>query len=153
MGWARGSGYHTSNTEYFNETGKHTVFHTNAQEFKTDSIRGDQNKSKVITTISGYFIPKYDTGTLGVTQATAVIITNQLVEFQALLETKLYQYVINKIARQQGWINLSLLKELALPPLKTSYTDTELFDYFELDQLERNLILNSKLSTSNQIDK
>jgi len=141
MGWRRGSGYHTSNDDLFTDDGEFTVFHTNAQTLKTPVKMGDYSKKKVYTTISGYFIPHYDkVGDVGVTQATAVIITDQLKEFKALFNTKLYKFVIGVMASQQGWLNLSLLKMLALPPLKTKYTDQELYDYFDLTDEERAIV-------------
>jgi hypothetical protein len=138
MGWRRGQGYHTSNDmSVLGKTGKYEVVHTNAQTFYTDEFRGDQGKSKVIGTISGWFKPRYDTtGNLGACQATAVLELDNPEQAKVVLESKLFRFFFDKIAKQQGWINLTVLKLLSDIDFSKKWTDAELYAHFGLTQEE-----------------
>jgi hypothetical protein len=51
--WKRGE-LHTSNKELFNDNGKFTVMHTNAQTLRTDADHTNRNKIRVAVSLSGY---------------------------------------------------------------------------------------------------
>ena len=139
MGWRRTRGYHTSKDK-LNSKGKVKVIHTNPQTFHTNTPKGDVGMKKVISTISGYFTPIYDkSGRLGGTQATMVLPTDDFEGAERLLSTKLYQFV-GVMARQQGWINLTLMKALSDVPLGNKWTDNKLYKHFELTDEEIELV-------------
>lgn len=138
MGWRRGRGYHTSNDmDVLGESGKYEVVHTNAQTFYTDEFRGDQGKKKVISTLSGWFKPRYDvTGDLGACQATAVLETKYPERCRSVFESKLFRVFFDNIAKQQGWINLTVLKMMSDVDFSKAWTDRKLYDHFGLTQDE-----------------
>lgn len=138
MGWRRGRGYHTSSDmNVLGETGKYEVVHTNAQTFYTDEFRGDQGKIKVIGTLSGWFKPRYDvTGNLGACQATAVLETKYPEQARAVFESRLFRVFFDNIAKQQGWINLTVLKMMNDVDFSKKWTDKKLYSHFKLTKEE-----------------
>jgi uncharacterized protein (DUF1330 family) len=137
QGWRRGKGYHTTNHKHIlRDTGKYLVHHTNAQTFRTDDPRGDLQRKKVFTTISGYYRPHYDEGEVGVTQATVVCEVDDLENAKSVFDSTLYRYIGNKVARQQGWINITVMANINYVNLNKSWTDQELYAYFGLTQDE-----------------
>ena len=138
QGWRRGKGYHTTSHKDILSTdeGEYDVHHTNAQSFKTDVRLGDITKKKVYTTISGYYIPHYDEGSVGVTQATAVCEVGDIDNARTVFDSKLYKFIGSHIARQQGWLNLTLMKSISHVDLSRSWTDNQLYSYFDLTDEE-----------------
>jgi len=138
MGWRRGQGYHTSvDMSVLSQTGKYEVVHTNAQTFYTDEYRGDQGKKKIISTLSGWFRPRYDiVGDLGACQATAVLEIDDPDKAKSVFESKLFKVFFDNIAKQQGWINLTVLKMLGDIDFSRVWTDPDLYQHFNLTQDE-----------------
>jgi hypothetical protein len=147
MGWRRGQGYstrlgggHMATMKQDKTYGKIKVIHTNPQTYYTDIPRGDVGVRKVISTISGYFIPIYDrSGRLGGTQATVVLPTDDIDGAERLLNTKLFKF-LGTMAKQQGWINLKLMKALGHIPLDRAWTDNKVYKFYGLTQDEIELV-------------
>lgn len=132
----------------FKNTNGYAVFHTPASEGKTFSPEKSylHNKKKVMVSLSGKYAPYYDNGNCS---PSAMIISllleeNETVEnAQTVFDSKLYKLMVDVVFRYNGWINGRVLNSLPALDLTKSWTDEEIYDYFELTQSEKESIENT----------
>ena len=141
MKFQRTTEYHTSNKALFSDDGLVEIFHTNAQTLHSNAKHSNNEKHRVMISLSGYPIPKYVHG-VGASQAVAWVETEneeQGLILEAVLKSKLYQYLI--VANKwSGWNSLITLKNLPMIDFSRPWTDEELYDHFNLTQEEIDLI-------------
>ena len=141
QGWRRGQGYHTSSkSDWESNRGKYTVFHTNQQEFKTNQIKGDQDRKKVILPMTSGWGPRYDNGVLGVAQATVVLPVSNLKNAKSVVNSTLYTWLGNALGRQQGSLCLRLFKELGELDLSQKWDDESIYKRFKLTKKEIRIV-------------
>jgi hypothetical protein len=110
--WKRGE-LHTSKKELFNDTGKYTVMHTNAQELRTDTVHPNLNKIRVCVSLSGY--PKFQ-----VIKDSYASQACMWTEFKTLKEAKAFakecndDYIQNilKVFKWSGWNSKEVIEYL-----------------------------------------
>lgn len=129
-----------------NNDGKsYPLFHTSNQILYSSKKHKCQDNKKIIVTKSGNLSPIYDeNGLYGTTETSAYhIVENDEMGYflLKLLKTKLYKFYLNTF-KWSGFHNPIILNKLPIPNLNYDFTDEQLFDYFNLTEEERNLVLN-----------
>jgi len=128
-------------TKEYSKTYPYEIFHTPSQTFWSSNPHKEQGKLKVVIPITTYY-EKIAITTAGVTQGTAYVIVNTQKEaetLQSVLLLKLYRFVAN-ICRWGNWNQERLLGMLPSVDLSHSWTDEELYKYFNLTTEEITLI-------------
>lgn len=123
---------------------KYKTHHTNAQTKFSKLKSKDFDKKKVLWSLSGYFKPFYDPGTIGSTEVCQYIVVNSDTEAENLLSylnSKLYQYIVIT-GKWSGFLNGRVIEGLPELPNKP-YTDQELYKLFNLSQDEINIVENA----------
>lgn len=123
---------------------KFELFHTNKQRLFSDAEHPIQRQKKVIASLSGYFIPIYDDGQLGITEAAIAILVDD--EYEAdniiqILSSKFYQFILS-MSKFTGFTNQYALKKFGWLNTKIKWTDEEIYTHFGLTQEEIDYIEN-----------
>jgi len=128
--------YHTSKKTRFSSKGQYRVFHTLAQELKTDHLAPHYEMSKAMITLSGYTQVMVDKN-IGCSQAVAwlQIRDDQQDVARFVLNSKLYQYLLN-INKWSGWNTLDVIKALPSVDLSRAWDDLQLYAHFGLTNAE-----------------
>lgn len=129
------------------DDGPYAVFHTPASKGKTFCTTPSylHTTKKVMVSLSGRYEPFYDEGN---TSPSGFIVCLKIKENETLanaksvLDSKLYRLIVDKLFRYNGFINGNVLKKLPALDLTRSWTDTDIYNYFnltkeEIDAVER----------------
>jgi len=112
---------------------KYKTHHTNAQTKFSKLKSKDFDKKKVLWSLSGYFKPFYDPGTIGTTEICQYVLVNNDIEGKnvlSYLNSKIYQYIITT-GKWSGFLNGRVIEGLPELPNK-NYTDQDLYKLFNL---------------------
>lgn len=119
------------------KTFKYKTYHTNAQIRYSKIKSKDFDKQKIVWTLSGYFKPFYDDGTLGTTEVCQYILVSNQKEAENILsylDSKLYKFIITT-GKWSGFLNGKVLA--SVPKLQNKkWSDEELYQHFGLTQEE-----------------
>lgn len=121
---------------------KYPIFHTNAQTIYSAIKTKNFDDKKVMFSDSGYFKPRYDNGQLGSSQRCYYILVKDNSEgtnLAEILNRKVYQFIVST-AKWSGFSDLTVLRSLPAVDLSRSWTDEELYAYFNLTSEEIKLI-------------
>ena len=116
---------------------KYKTHHTNAQTKFSKLKSKDFNNNKVLWSLSGYFKPFYDNGSIGTTEVCQYVLVADEVEGNntvSYLNSKLYQFIINT-GKWSGFLNGKVIESLPQLPNKM-WTDKALYKLFNLTQEE-----------------
>lgn len=122
----------------------HQLFHTNAQFLYSDKIHPLHKDKKVIGSLSGYFKPKYDPGTCGITEAAVAIVVKSDIEAQIvinILNSNLFKFMLDQ-SKFTGFTNQYALKKIGWLNTDRAWTDEEIYAHFGLTQDEIDYIEN-----------
>lgn len=114
------------------------VLHTNNQTYWSSRKPAEYHIPKVMITRSGNPIPTYSEA-CGVSQVMYYVPVadadtgNRLVK---ILQSKLYQLVLNYLWKYSGWNQLEVLRSLPSVDTSINWTDAELYQHFGLTQEE-----------------
>ena len=136
--------YDVPTDEYVNET-----FHTKSKnKVYSRYISDNKNVKKVMICLSGMYEAIVDDGKISQTNMNCVYPLKKderLDDMKKLLNSKIYLFVMNKLFKYNGWVNMKCIYKL--PKIKLStYTDEEIYKYFNLTQEEIDLIENHYLA-------
>ena len=116
---------------------QYKTHHTNAQTKFSRLKSKDFDKKKIVWSLSGYFKPFYDPGTIGTTEVCQYIVVNSDKEGTntlSYLNSKLYRYIIST-GKWSGFLNGRVIEGLPKLPNK-KYTDQDLYVLFNLTEEE-----------------
>ena len=116
---------------------QYKTHHTNAQTKFSRLKSKDFDKKKIVWSLSGYFKPFYDPGTIGTTEVCQYIVVNSDKEGTntlSYLNSKLYRYIIST-GKWSGFLNGRVIEGLPQLPNK-KYTDQDLYLLFNLTEEE-----------------
>ncbi len=127
-------------------THKYELFHTSSNDSSrwTDTPHTCQYVKKIIFSLSGYFKPFYDDGSLGVTHIGLWIPVNDNIQGEILisiLKSKLYTFIIEQ-SKYSGFYLTKVLKMLPVVDFNKRWSDEELYKHFNLTKEEIDLIEN-----------
>lgn len=135
---------HTSHPHVVKEKSKKfcfPVFHTNAQTRHSNCKSKYFDDAKLMLTTSGYYVPRKDGGGVGISQIVMVILVKNDFEmdcYYSMLDSKLYEFIA-ETAKWSGFLHQKII--YALPKLEMKiWTDSEIYDYFELTEQERDYV-------------
>ena len=117
-------------------------YHTNTKSKWSNIPHLNQNQKKVLFTKSGYFKPCYDNGQKGVTEAAFYILVDSNKEGQNLIDIlngKLYRFIVST-SKWSGFNMPEVVQTLPWLDTQKTWTDRDIYNYFELTQDEIDLI-------------
>lgn len=129
----------------FRSASGYKVFHTPASVGKTFSPEKSKlhEKKKVMVSLSGKYAPYYDNGDCSPSGMVVCLLLNEdeNIEYaKSIFDSKLYKLMVDVVFRYNGWINGNVLKSLPALDLTRSWTDEEIYNYFNLTDSEKNAI-------------
>lgn len=127
----------------FRSTTGYKVFHTPASVGKTFSTEKSElhDYKKVMVSLSGKYAPYYDDGDCSPSGMVICLLLsdNETTEnARTVFDSKLYKMMVDVVFRYNGWINGNVLKSLPALDLTRSWTEEDIFDYFDFTESERN---------------
>lgn len=114
------------------------IRHTNAQTLWSSKKPSNYDMPKVMVTRSGYAIPTYSKA-CGVTHVMYYIKVKNATEGRNLvgvLQSKLYQVIMNDLWKYNGWNKLQILRYLPAVDRSVNWTDELLYEHFSLTKDE-----------------
>jgi hypothetical protein len=115
------------------------IFHTNAQ-FRYGKVQQKHfDKKKLVWTLSGYFKPFFDPGTIGTTEISPYVLVETEDEAKSMisyLTSKLFMFIIFYTGKWSGFTNGKVFESLPKLPGNKIWSDAELYAHFDLTQEE-----------------
>jgi hypothetical protein len=126
--------------DYKHESG-FAVFHTPATVGKTWSTEKSYlyDKRKMMVSLSGKFEPYYCNGETSPSGMCVTLLLNEdetLENARSVFHSKLYQLMVDKVFRYNGWINGKVLNALPKLDLTRTWTNEEIYEHFNLSENE-----------------
>jgi len=142
-------GVPTRNEKFYNTpTGEYIFenFHTHSKNKIYSRFQSDnKDLNKIIICLSGEYKSIIDTNKISHTNMSCVdlISDENVLNLDIILNSKLYNFIMNKLYKYNGWVNMKCVQNLPKPDLcfqKNTITDQELYEYFNLTPEEIQLI-------------
>ena len=121
-------------------------FHTHSKNKIYSRFQSDnKDLNKIIICLSGEYKSIIDTNKISHTNMSCVdIISDENVSnLDIILNSKLYNFIMNKLYKYNGWVNMKCVQNLPKPDMcfqKNIITEQELYEYFNLTPEEIQLI-------------
>lgn len=125
-------------SDKYSPTHPYKVYHTNAQSYYSKIKSKSHDDFKVYLTISGYYNPLFDNGTISTSEVVPYIIVKSKKEGEnllSILNSKLYRYIINS-AKWSGFINKDILRILPNIGTDKEWSDGEIYNKFGIKSIE-----------------
>jgi site-specific DNA-methyltransferase (adenine-specific) len=125
-------------SDKYSTTHPYKVYHTNAQSYYSKIKSKSHDDFKVYLTISGYYNPLFDNGTISTSEVVPYIIVKSKKEGENLLNilnSKLYKYIVSS-AKWSGFINKDILRILPNIGTNKEWSDGEIYNKFGIKSIE-----------------
>lgn len=132
-----------SSANRFENNGKYKAITSKGEIINTNEYGKNANIKKVVVSKISYLYPIYDDGVAATTSYSywaPVKNKTEGLNMISFLNSKLIQFIFNKICRYTGFNSIGVLKHLPELNFSHSWTDQELYRYFNLTQEEINYI-------------
>jgi site-specific DNA-methyltransferase (adenine-specific) len=132
----------------------YSVYHTPAKggrNWYTNVPHPNLNDHKVMISLSGNYRPVIDHGTMGFSDMCLAYIVKdgETVESAySVINSKLFHFIM-ACNKWSGFNNKEIIRKFALPPLTKVYTDLEIYDYFGLNDAEKEFVEKFNDTTEN----
>jgi 23S rRNA A1618 N6-methylase RlmF len=127
----------------FDDNGEYKVWY--GSNFKNSKIKGlNSDIKKVIVNLPGYLKPRYDDGLYATSKNNFWIPVKDSEEGKSLisyLNSSLIKYIIEKECKYSGFNNIGVMKFIPKIPFDREWSDEQLFEYFDISDEEKKLIL------------
>jgi hypothetical protein len=126
------------------QTHIYPILHTNNQIWYSSIEQLFLSKKKVLWSRSGESKPRYDNGTMGITDMGYYVLVNtdsEGINLAHILNLKLFKYIF-KTAKWSGFGNEKVFSMLPNIPLHQQWSDNQLYEYFNITPEEQTYIQN-----------
>lgn len=135
---------------------KYINFHTNSKnEIYSRFESDDKNLDKIIICLSGEYKANVDVNKISHTNMSCVDVIDgeNPVNLDITLNSKLYNFIMNKLYKYNGWVNMKCVQNLPKPSLvykKDKIDESDVYKYFNLTEEEIKLIEDTIGETTNK---